>query len=217
MKTSLIAFTVLGLAMTAGCNNRDGTGDETTMTPAGTASTTAAADTSPAADHSDMRADSTPVAAENTADMDDAAARTGDPLALGMLAAVDEHEIAAAKQAQEKGVTGAVLDYAKRMEKEHGDNLTKTRALGSLGSSADLQAMKDKDASDLQALGGTSGKDYEKSYIDAMVKGHQDALDLIDNKMMPAATSEAVRQHLTETRKHVAAHLAGAKTIAAKQ
>lgn len=218
MKTTLFTLTLLSLAIASGCN-RDRSDDTAAM-----ADTTPATDTSAPADAAvttDASADAMLADGVDSMPQDDAtsgaAAQTGDPLALGLLGAVDEHEIAAAKQAQDKGVTGDVLDYAKMMEKEHGDNLAKTRSLGTLSDAPDVQAMKDKGAKELQTLDAASGEAYEKAYIDAMVKGHQDALDAIDGKMMPAASTDAVKQHLTETRTHVAAHLDKAKAIAAKQ
>lgn len=221
MKTSLFTLTLLSLAIASGCN-RDRADDATAM-----ADTTPATDTSAPADAAvttDASADAAPADGMDSMPQDEATsgaagdvAQTGDPLALGLLGAVNEHEIAAARQAQDKGVTGDVLDYAKMMEKEHGDNLAKTRSLGTLSDAPDVQAMKDKGAKELQALDAASGKAYEKAYIDAMVKGHQEALDAIDAKMMPAATTDAVKQHLTETRTHVSAHLDKAKAIAAKQ
>ncbi|MGH6978583.1 MAG: DUF4142 domain-containing protein [Brevundimonas sp.] len=226
MKTSLVTLTLLSLAIASGCN-RDRTDDQTAMadsTPA--TDTSAPADAAVTTDADAMPADANAMPADGAVPMpqDDTttgmagdAAQAGDPLALGLLGAVDEHEIAAAKQAQDKGVTGDVLDYAKMMEKEHGDNLAKTRTLGTLADAPDVQAMKDKGAKELQTLDMASGKAYEKAYIDAMVKGHQEALDTIDGKMMSAASTDAVKQHLTETRTHVAAHLDKAKAIAAKQ
>ncbi|GAB3316989.1 DUF4142 domain-containing protein [Luteimonas notoginsengisoli] len=220
MKAPLIAVTLLSLAIASGCD-RDRTDDQTAM-----ADSTPATDTSAPADAAvttDANANANSMSADGAAmPQDDTmpggdAAQTGDALALGLLAAVDEHEIAAAKQAQEKGVTGDVLDYARMMEKEHGDNLAKTRSLGSPADGSDVQALKDKGAKELQTLDAASGKAYEKAYIDAMVKGHQEALDAIDNKMMPAATTDTVKQHLTDTRTHVAAHLDKAKAIAARQ
>ena len=223
MKAPLITMTLLSLAIASGCD-RDRTDAQTAM-----ADSTPAADTSAPADAAvttDANADANSMPADGTAAMpqDDTmpgasgdAAQTGDPLALGLLGAIDEHEIAAAKQAQDKDVTGDVLDYAKMMETEHGDNLAKTQSLGTLATAPDVQAMKDKGAKELKTLDMASGKAYEKAYIDAMVKGHQEALETIDGKMMPAATSDAVKQHLTETRTHVAAHLDKAKAIAAKQ
>jgi putative membrane protein len=142
-------------------------------------------------------------------------ATTGDSLALGLLAAINEQEIAAAKQAKSKNVSGPVLDYAQTMQKEHGENLAKTTTLGPLSNDSAVQAQKAKGAGELMTLGLSSGKAYANAYMEAMVKGHAEALDMIDNKMLPAATSASVKQHLTETRAHVANHLVAAKEITA--
>lgn len=139
----------------------------------------------------------------------------GDSFALGLLAAVNEHEIAAAKQAKSKKVSGPVLDYATRMEKEHGENLTRTKALGALSNDAEIRAQKVKGADELKTLGQQNGSAYAKAYMDAMVKGHEQALNLIDTKMLPSAATAPVKKHLTETRAHVANHLAAAKEIVA--
>jgi predicted outer membrane protein len=144
-----------------------------------------------------------------------AAASHADGYALGLLATLDENEIAAARQAQGKKVGGAVLDYAKMMERDHGMNLDKTRTLGPSMDDPDMAAMKAKGERELQTLDAESGAAYEKAYITAMVNGHQEALDAIDGKMMPAATRDDVKQHLADTRKAVETHLAKAKEIAA--
>ncbi|WP_158549208.1 DUF4142 domain-containing protein [Lysobacter silvisoli] len=135
--------------------------------------------------------------------------------ALGLLAALDENEIAAAQQAVSKQVTGDVLAYAQLMLKAHGENLSKTRALGPPSDDADVAELKDQGRKELATLNALSGPAYAKAYIDAMVKGHTDALTLIDQQMMPAAQHPAVEKHLTQTRAHVADHLARAKQIAA--
>lgn len=147
----------------------------------------------------------------------DAAAGGGDGAALGLLGAVNQHEIDAARQAQKKGVDGDVLEFAKMMETDHGTNQDRVRSLGAMAETADVKAQKDKGAKELAMLDKSSGEAYEKAYIDAMVKGHQDALNAIDNKMLPAATTDAVRQHLTTTRAAVAKHLERAKEIDASQ
>jgi predicted outer membrane protein len=223
MKNSLIALTVVSLALAGGCNN-DGTGDGTAMTPADTSAASPAAPgnadaTSPPATTFGDAEDGSAPGMQTGEPMDAAGDETGagNPLALGLLAAIDAHEIAAANQAQAKGVTGAVLEYSNLMEKAHGDNLAKTRALGAAADTAEIQAMKAKGASELQALDAASGEEYEKAYIAAMVQGHQDALAKIDDEMIPAATTDAVKQHLAATRTHVAEHLAKARDIAAKQ
>lgn len=178
----------------------------------------ASADEAPAPASTAAPAATMPAPQTPSTDMANAATAThGDGFALGLLATIDQNEIDAARQAREKKVTGEVLAYADMMEKEHGMNLAKTQSLGATMSDPAIDAMKAKGKSELDALAAKSGTDYEKAYITAMVNGHQEALDAIDGKMMPAATRDDVKQHLADTRKAVEMHLAKAKEIAQKQ
>lgn len=203
MKLLYLAVAMSSVVALSACDRRDAANDSA----AADATAEAADQTAPAAPMNDsvMQADPSM--------RGDQAAANGDALALGMLGAVDEHEMAAATQAKEKKVGGAVLDYADMMDKEHGENLTQTQALGTLADTADIQAMKKKGNSDLDTLGQKSGKQYEAAYIDAMIAGHQEVLAMIDGKMMPAATTDAVKQHLSKTKDAVQAHLNKAQDI----
>lgn len=145
----------------------------------------------------------------------EATQRDADSLALGLLAALNENEIAAARQAQQKGVTGPYLEFAQLMQTQHGENLRKTRQLGTLGGGAQVDALKNKGRQELAELGKHQGKDYEAAYAKAMVQGHQEALDLIDGRLTELARSAAVKSHLAQTRQHVATHLALAKGLPA--
>ena len=139
-----------------------------------------------------------------------------DSLALGLLGAVNEHEIAAAKQAMEKKVSAPVLQFAEMMDKQHSENQAKTTSLGTLASTPEVQAMVDKGKSELEELGKKSGEEYERAYVEAMVKGHTEALSLIDTRLIALASSEPVKKHLAETRDHVAMHLEAARKLQAK-
>jgi putative membrane protein len=142
-------------------------------------------------------------------------AMTGDPVVLGMLGAINQHEIDAAKQAESKKVSAPVMAYAKKMVAEHGENLAKTKSLGAMSNNADIQKMKMTQKNHLAEMGKKSGKAYEATYVDAMVSGHTEVLETIDTKLMPMATSDVVKKHLTDTRVHVAMHLEEAKTLQA--
>lgn len=193
--------------------------------------------TAPAAGSSPTQSDTTDVPANTPADSaaanaadpaagaaatpaSDAAAGTaadtatkGDPVALGLLSTINQHEIDLAKQAKDKKVTGAVLEYAQMMEREHSQNQEQTLALGSPADTDQTREMKRKGSEEKQRLGALDGKDYAKAYVDAMVKGHTEALSAIDATGIPAASSAGVREHLTRTRGHVATHLEKAKAI----
>ena len=199
MKTSLLLAGALTIATLGACDRREMPENQPTPEPATPApDAAAAASTAPAA---------TPPA-PTTASSDDS-------LALGLLGSVNEHEIAAARQAKEKKVSAPVLAYAEMMETEHSANQAKTQSLGTLASTDEVKAMKEQGATELATLGQKSGKDYETAYIEAMVKGHTDALALIDTRLLTLASSEAVKQHLTDTRDHVAKHLAAAQKLQA--
>ncbi|HEY5805682.1 MAG TPA: DUF4142 domain-containing protein [Lysobacter sp.] len=144
-------------------------------------------------------------------------ANSGDVQALSLLAAINQHEIDAARQAVAKGVKGAVAEYAAMMEKDHGENQAKTLQMITPVDTPDVASMKADGAKELQALDQQSSSAYEKAYIKAMVAGHQKALTAIDEKMLPAAQSDPAKTHLTQTRVHVAHHLERAKAIEATQ
>lgn len=136
--------------------------------------------------------------------------------ALSMLVAVDEHEIAVADQAIGKKVTGKVREFADMMKVDHARNLADTTRLGAAESTATpVTTLRGKGESELRMLDGKSGKDYERAYVDAMVKGHTEALSMIDDTLLPAATDAKVREHFTATRAAVARHLEKAKELQA--
>lgn len=139
------------------------------------------------------------------------------PEALAMLTAVNDHEIAAAEQARTKGVQGAVLEYADLLHEEHVQNLAETTqvatAAGGTQETVPVVALRQKGHAELQTLDALVGEAYSKAYVDAMVKGHEEALTLIDDKLLPATADEAVRNHLTATRGHIAMHLDEGKRL----
>jgi len=144
------------------------------------------------------------------------------PEALAMLTAVNDHEIAAAEQARTKGVNGAVLEYADLLHEEHMQNLAETTEVASAAGStspagttdtAPVVAQRMKGQDELKALDALEVEAYSKAYVDAMVKGHEAVLTLIDDRLLPAATDERVRMHLAATRGHIAMHLDEGKRL----
>ena len=169
MKTSLFAISLLTLAITTACDRRDA--PENQPTPEAASSEEAAMPpTNPTAPVEGSAAASAPA--------------TDDSLALGLLAVVNEHEIEAAQQAVSKQVSAPALEYARMMEKEHGDNLAKTKTLGALAAAPEVQAMQEKGKNEVAELGKKSGKEYETAYVAAMVKDHTEALALIDGRLI---------------------------------
>src|SRR5690606_31822718 len=156
---ALLALAIAGLAA-CGDRNRDGEMD------AGVPDTSAA---DPAAQP--------PGATVDPAMGDDQATSPAEASALGVLNAINEHEIAAGEQALAKGVTGATADYARLMIDQHTQNRTQTSALGPDEQSQDAQAQRQKGEQERDTLDDLDGEAYRKAYVDAMVKGHTEALE----------------------------------------
>lgn len=137
---------------------------------------------------------------------------------LGVVIAIDDNQIAAAKAAAKEKMGSQAKEYGKMLKKQHSQNSDKTKKLArKLGISPtsnqtalDLRA---NGAQELATLVALEGKEFEKAYIDAMVSGHSDALQMIDAELLPAAKSEEVREHLGDFRSHVSNHLEEGKRL----
>ena len=146
------------------------------------------------------------------------AAQLTDAEILGVVNAVDKHEINAAKEAMKKKPGAGVRDYAKMLREEHSANMKKTKSLAKQNKIKPASSQTEKDlraktSTEEKALASLKGAAFEKAYIDAMVSGHTEVLQMLDATLIPAAKNEAVKTHLTEVRGHVAAHLEQGKRL----
>ena len=140
-------------------------------------------------------------------------AKGGDAEIVAAVFAVDLNQVLAAAEAQKKQVSPAVIAYAKRLHEEHGMNMGVSLKLGGqIGLTPVVTPMVDgllvKGAGELAALMPMNGAEFERAFLDMMVKGHREVLAMIDSQLMPAARNGALKQHLTHSREHVAKHLA---------
>lgn len=217
---------LLALAIAAalvGCNRNQDADGGTTNTPAAEPAAPAVTDTQPGG--------------LATPPGTDAAMAVSQDEALALLNAVNDHEIKAAEMAKAKNVTGPVLEYANMMAAEHGKNMADTTALmqrlagtaaapgpaagpatatvaAPVGAETARVTEKKAQAAAKEAqLQKLDGEAFAKAYIDEMVTGHADTLAMLDSQLIPAATDEAARAHLTTTRGHVAMHLEKAREI----
>jgi len=65
----------------------------------------------------------------------------------------------------------------------------------------------------LEALGAASGTTYESAYIEDQITFHERALGIIDDVLLPSASSEPLRAFISGTRPAFAAHLQRALQI----
>ncbi|MEE7559329.1 DUF4142 domain-containing protein [Xanthomonas sp. Kuri4-2] len=189
MKSIIVASTLTCALLLSGCG---GTGEEGSRT---------APATSPA-----------PTAAPISGTGATAAVK-GDAQALGVLAALDENEIALAQQAIARKLGGTTEDFAREMVTQHQADLDKVRALG-VADSANAQALRAKGKAALDALAQENDENsYRNAFMATMNSDHADALKIVDAELMPAATGEAARQHLTQARKLIAEHYERAQAV----
>jgi predicted outer membrane protein len=141
-----------------------------------------------------------------------------DSEALSLIATIDQNEIDAAQDAISKNSTNDVVNFARTMNKEHSANLSKAQSIAqktgnSIQETDAVKNLRNKGQHDLDTLKPLSGEEYSKVYIKSMVKGHTEALDLIDNQLKPNVQNKDVQNFIEETRHHVDMHLKMAKKI----
>jgi putative membrane protein len=127
-------------------------------------------------------------------------------------------EVAQANVALSMTKDARVRAFAKMMVSDHGDadvhgaEIAKKEGivLADSPASASLKSGGDAELADLK---GRNGTDFDKAYVDAQVKEHQDVLDGIDTKLLPNAKDLELKAYLMEVRVKVAEHLAHARKL----
>lgn len=143
---------------------------------------------------------------------------SSDAEVLGFVVATNDNEILAAAEAAKKKVSPQVVQYAKMLHKEHGENLAQTMKLGQQMKVAPVETaavdkLRVKGAGELAALMPLDGDQFASAYVAAMVKGHTEVLAMIDNELLKNAKNDALKKHLAETRSHIAMHLEEGKKL----
>jgi putative membrane protein len=137
---------------------------------------------------------------------------------LEVVNTVDDFEVDAASKAMKKKIGKEAREYAKMLKEQHSADQA---AVKKLSKTADIKLMDSKTSDDLKAKGkedlknmsAQNGSEFEKAYIDAMVNGHQEVLNMIDSQLLPNAKNTSVSSHLSDLRTHVSAHLEQGKRL----
>jgi predicted outer membrane protein len=149
-------------------------------------------------------------------------ATTPEAEALASVAMIDKNEVVAAMQAKSKQLSQPVMEFANTLHRDHGMNFSQTLKVGQQADARPVitpqvsQISKDG-AAMLAPLVTKEGAEFERGYLEAMVKGHTEALAMIDGKLMQAADDKAVKAHLEKTREVVAGHLEKARALMAQR
>lgn len=207
--TSFLTVAALSLAILTACGNNNEAADTTAANDAlGTDQPMVNDPTATASENDPLLAEGAPAPASTVTESD----------ALGMVIAVNEHEIAAAEQAKSKNVSAPVAAYADMMLKEHRANMDQARALETsanvqIGTGPQVATLRSESEAARTRLADMQGQDYERGYVEEMVNSHQKTLTMLDSQLIPAAQTEALRTFLTQTRDAVAKHLESARQL----
>jgi putative membrane protein len=190
MKVKLFA-TVATLALALGACGQKGA-----AAPEGAASDTAASDAAAAGDMA-PGATATPAAMMSGQDFANTAG------------ASDAFEIASSKLAAANAQSAKVKAFAAQMIKAHTESTAKLKTAGASASPAITPdpTLKPEQQQDLDMLKGKTGAEFDTAYAAAQVKGHQQALALLNQysaqgdvpqlKSFAGATAPIVTEHLS--------------------
>ncbi|MBA3660589.1 MAG: DUF4142 domain-containing protein [Gammaproteobacteria bacterium] len=132
---------------------------------------------------------------------------------LGWLVVLNQNEIAAAKEVATKKVNPMVQNYAHWLYKQHTqglhDTIKTSRQLKEQPfkseAAVSLQQEGEKVLANLKSLDNT--KQFQNSYIEDMIKGHQEALNHINNVLLKNTNNPKLERLIKVTRHHVSEHL----------
>jgi len=143
------------------------------------------------------------------------AANITDVVFLKQLAIGGKAEVELGKLARERNAAPGVESFAERMVKDHGEANAK---LASLARSARVELPRELDAEHAAARGELSalrGTEFDLKYIDAQIKDHQKAVQLLVHEI-GSGQHAGVRQLAADTLPGVLEHLEMAKSLRAQ-
>jgi putative membrane protein len=147
--------------------------------------------------------------------------RLSDAEVLGVATAANAGEVRMAEVGLKHATAQDVKDFAMLMKKSHQAALHEGKALEEKTKlrSAESEVgayLKSNVEQVLKDLEGKTGKDFDRTFIDAQVKVHRDTLTAIDNRLIPSATDPKVKSLVTSIRHTVSDHLSKAEAIQKK-
>jgi putative membrane protein len=134
-----------------------------------------------------------------------------------VIQALNMGEIMEAQMAEKKAIAAEVKRFARELSTQHRDmenrvNAVFTRIQITPSDNAVSNQMKNDTQNDMSTLQAMKGKDFDREYIDAEIRDHNRALELLD-RAIPNAKSAELKTELQNARTKVEAHLRMAEKI----
>jgi putative membrane protein len=150
----------------------------------------------------------------------------GDMRSMQKMAQSDMAEVAAGKVAAEKASSPEVKKYGQHMVDEHSKMLEEGNKLAQAKGMKPPAVPDKKHQNALKKLQGLSGEDFDRQYVQQMVKDHQDALKLVEKAAKDAKDPDlkahaekgapVIKEHLAEAQKLQQAMSSGAGGTSSK-
>lgn len=138
-----------------------------------------------------------------------------------VLTTINDSEIDAANIELKHGKNPDARSFAQTMIDEHKRNLKETEAVAKANSldpkDSDLsKSLKTDGKSNNVDLKRADKSKFDEAYLKQQIQMHQEALDVIDGKLLPKVENPNLRKHLMKTRTAVETHLNHAKDLQTK-
>ena len=140
---------------------------------------------------------------------------------LSFVMTVNDGEVQMAEMAKKSAENAEVKTFAGMMAQHHTQGMAKVRDMQGktkieLKENDLSQKVKSDAGQNMAMLRDKKGKEFDRLYMDTQVRMHKEALDALDNRVIPAITNGQVKTGVTEMRRQVADHLSKAEQIQKK-
>jgi len=122
------------------------------------------------------------------------------------------HEVQLGKHAQQSASHGDVKKFGQHVAMDHQKANEELKQVAQTAGLSVPAAMMPKDKQMVDMLTQKSGADFDRAYMDHMVKGHQEAVELFQ-KATTNAQNQAIRVFATKTLPTLEEHLREAKRV----
>jgi putative membrane protein len=135
---------------------------------------------------------------------------------LAVVRTVNSAEVAAAELATERAAAGETRQYAQHVMADHSKSNQQVATLAAAIPPRDnplSMTLREQGAADIEKLEQHSGEEFDRAFVEAQARMHQQVLDTIDEQLLPAAEDQQLRMLLQTTRDQVAMHLEHAQQL----
>jgi putative membrane protein len=139
---------------------------------------------------------------------------------LGVTRAVNQGEVQQSQLARSRARSEDVRQFADQMITQHQnfmqqDHQFATRTGVAPQPSTLSRQLEQSASSTMRTLEGATANDFDRQYIDAQIRGHEQAIETISGTLLPSAQNGELRQSLMNVRTAAEQHLQHARAIQA--